>query len=143
LNLTRDQILSTLNQWNRSWAAHDLDAVMALFHETVYFENWTGGNVRGKAALRQAWQGWFADHGGFRFEEEDTFVDERAQKALYRWRLEWPSMEAGCEGRPETRRGVDVLHFADGKIIAKLTYSKTTVEIDGRRHRLGIGQTTP
>jgi hypothetical protein len=29
-----------------------------------------------------------------------------------------------------------VMHFKDGKIIRKLTYSKTTLEIDGQRVRL-------
>jgi len=55
---------------------------------------------------------------------------------LYRWQLERPSIEKGCEGKIEKRRGVDVLHFEDGKIIRKLTYSKTTIEIDGQRVRL-------
>jgi hypothetical protein len=58
------------------------------------------------------------------------------QKALYRWQLDWQSLEKDFEGRSEKRRGVDVLHFRDGKIIQKLTYSKTTIEIDGRRVRL-------
>ena len=58
------------------------------------------------------------------------------QKVLYRWQLEWPSIEMGCEGMPEKRRGVDVMHFKDGKIIRKLTYSKTTLEIDAQRVRL-------
>jgi hypothetical protein len=31
------------------------------------------------------------------------------------------------------------MHFKDGKIIQKLTYSKTTVEIDGQRVRLAAG----
>ena len=69
-------------------------------------------------------------HGGFRFIEEETFIDEKEHKALFRWQLEWPSPEKGCERKPEKRRGVDGLHFQDGKIIKKLTYSKTTVEID-------------
>ena len=86
--------------------------------------------------VEKAWEDWFSEHGGFRFLEEDTFVDEIQQKALYRWRLEWPSLEKGYEGRPEIRRGIDVLHFKDGKIVAKLTYSKTTVDIDGRRCKL-------
>ena len=75
-------------------------------------------------------------HGGFRFTEEETFIDVEQQKVLYRWQLEWPSIEKGCEGKPEKRRGVDVMHFKDGKIIRKLTYSKTTLEIDGQRVRL-------
>ena len=34
------------------------------------------------------------------------------------------------EGLFEKREGVDVLHFKNRKIIQKLTYSKTSVEID-------------
>ena len=137
MKLTRDDILKTLRKWNQAWNAHDLEQVMERFHEDIYFENWTGGRAKGKAALRQAWQGWFEDHGGFRFSEEELFADEIEQKALYRWDLEWPSLESGYEGALEKRRGVDVIHFQDGKIIRKLTYSKTTVEISGKRIRLG------
>ena len=79
------------------------------------------------------------NHGGFRFIEEDTFIDETDQKILFRWKLEWPSLENGFRGQLEVRRGVDVIHFQDGKIIEKRTYSKTTVEIDGKRIRLSAG----
>ena len=79
---------------------------------------------------------WFANHSGFRFTEEKTFIDEEGRKVLFRWQLDWPSLEKGYEGRPERRRGVDVLHFRDGKIIQKLTYSKTTLEINEERIRL-------
>ena len=109
---------------------------MALFHEDVVFDNWTGGKVRGKEALRKAWKPWFVNHGNFRFVEEETFIDEKEQKVLYRWLLKWPSFESGSEGKPEKRRGVDIIHFEDGKIINKLTYSKTTIEIDGKRQSL-------
>jgi ketosteroid isomerase-like protein len=134
--LSREEIKEALNQWNQAWDKHDLNGVLELFHDEVLFENWTGGKVKGKEALRQAWAPWFENHGGFRFTEEETFIDETAQKALFRWQLDWPSFEKGCEGRPERRRGVDVLHFRDGKIIQKLTYSKTTIEIDGKRVQL-------
>jgi len=95
--------------------------------------DWTAAYVRGKERLRKGWAPWFAHHGNFRFTDEDTFIDEMEQKVLYRWRLDWPSLEKGYEGQPETRRGVDLLHLKDGKVIEKLTYSKTTVEIDGKR----------
>ena len=131
--LTRQEIENALRQWNTAWDNHDLDGVMDLFHEDCLFENWTGAKVKGKEALRKAWQPWFANHGGFKFTEEETFIDESQQKVLYRWSLDWPSMEKGVEGKPEKRRGVDVVHFKDGKIINKLTYSKTTLEIDGNR----------
>ena len=72
------------------------------------------------------------------YKAEETFIDEREQKVLYRWLLEWPSFEKGYEGKPEKRRGIDVLHFKNGKIINKLTYSKTTIDIDGERLPLTI-----
>ena len=138
MSLSRDEIEEALKEWNIAWENHDLDAVMTLFHEEVVFENWTGARVKGKNALQKAWQPWFAKHGNFRFTEEETFIDEKEQKALYRWLLEWPSFENGHEGKPEIRRGVDVIHFKNGKIIAKLTYSKTTIEIDGKRQSLHL-----
>jgi len=138
MKLTRNEIETALRKWNQAWDNHDLEGVMELFHPDVQFDNWTGGIARGKAALEKAWAPWFANHGGFRFIEEETFVDEKEQKVLYRWLLEWPSFEKDHTGEPEKRRGVDVIHFKDGKIINKLTYSKTTIEIDGKRHALHI-----
>jgi len=136
--LSRDEIRDALNAWNEAWNRHDLDEVMDLFHNDILFENWTGGQAKGKDALRKAWAPWFANHGGFRFTEEETFIDEKEQKVLFRWLLEWPSFEKGQEGKPEKRRGVDVIHIKDGKIIQKLTYSKTTIDIDGTTFSLSV-----
>jgi len=138
MKLTRKEIKTALLRWNTAWDNHDLEGVMALFHDNITFDNWTGGIAQGKAALEKAWAPWFANHGGFRFIEEETFIDEKEQKVLYRWLLEWPSFEKGQEGKPEKRRGVDVIHFKDGKIINKLTYSKTAIEINGERHVLHL-----
>ena len=57
--LTRDEMSSAFAQWGVAWDEHDLDGVMDLFHDEIYFENWTGGWVRGKENLRQAWTPWF------------------------------------------------------------------------------------
>jgi ketosteroid isomerase-like protein len=134
--LPRYEIKKLLEDWNQAWDRHDLEGVMSLFQEDIVFENWTGGTVQGKGALRQAWEPWFRNHGGFRFVGEDLFIDEAAQKVLYQWCLEWPSPEKGFEGKPEKRRGVDVIHFRQGKIHRKFTYAKTTLEIDGKRVKL-------
>ena len=133
MKLSRQELIRVLQDWNQAWDNHDLDGVVALFDDDILFENWTGTKVKGKEALRKAWMPWFANHGGFRFSGEDIFVDEQDQKILYRWMLENPSFEKGFEGKPERRRGADLLHFKDGKIIEKLTYSKTSVEIGGER----------
>ena len=138
--LTKEEIKKALKEWNLSWDSHDLEGVLKLMHDEVLFENWTGGKAIGKETLRKAWAPWFTNHGGFRFIEEETFIDEEEQKVLFRWQLVWPSLERGYEGKPEKRRGVDVLHFQDGKIIKKLTYSKTTVEIDGEKFPLRISR---
>ena len=134
--LSRDEIQKALAKWNRAWEEHDLEGVMGLFHKDILFENWTGGRVQGKEALRKAWEPWFQNHGGFRFIGEDTFVDEGQQKVLFQWTLEWPSNEKKYRGKSERRDGLDVIHFKDGKIIRKSTYSKTTLEIEGKRVRL-------
>jgi ketosteroid isomerase-like protein len=131
--LSREELAKALQKWNQAWDAYDLDGVMKLFHDDILFENWTGARVKGKETLRKAWTPWFTNHGGFRFISEDAFIDEQDQKVLYRWQFESPSFEKGYEGKNEKRRGVDVIYFQDGKIIQKLTYSKTTLEIDGDR----------
>jgi ketosteroid isomerase-like protein len=133
MKLSRQELIKALQDWNQAWDNHDLEGVLALFGDDILFENWTGAKVKGKEALRKAWATWFTNHGGFRFSEEDTFIDEEEQKILYRWLFESPSFEKGFEGKPERRRGVDLLYFKDGKIVEKRTYSKTTIEIDGER----------
>ena len=137
--LSRNEIKEALTRWNQAWDEHDLDGVMGLFHEDVLFENWTGAKVQGKEALHHAWKPWFKNHRGFRFAGEDLFIDETEQKVLYQWCLDWPSSEKGYEGKSERRRGLDIIHFRDGKIIRKNTYSKTTVEIEGKRIKLVAG----
>ncbi len=136
MTLTRQELIDVVSKWELAWNDHDLNGVMDLFHDDVFFEHWHNANVKGKKALRDAWAPWFAKHGGFRFTTEELIVDETAQKVLYRWILDWLSLEKGYEGKAEKRRGVDVLHFQGGKIIKKITYSKTSFEIDGQRIRL-------
>jgi ketosteroid isomerase-like protein len=136
MKLSRTEIEVLWNKWDLAWNNHDLDSVMEFFHDEIYFENWTGGHARGKEKLREGWKSWFENHGNFQFIQEEMFFDEDNQKLLYRWLLKWPSLEKEYKGKPEERRGVDIIHFEGGKIIAKLTYSKTTVTIEGKRVNL-------
>lgn len=131
MSLTKSDMLDAIHLWLNAWDEHCLDGVMALMHDQVVFENWTGVAIAGKQALRRAWAPWFLRHGDFRFIYEDIFIDAEQQKALFQWRLEWPSLEAAYKGKPEVRSGVDVLHFLDGKIYKKYSYSRTTLMIDG------------
>ncbi|MCY3635079.1 MAG: nuclear transport factor 2 family protein, partial [bacterium] len=85
--LTRAEMSSAFAKWGAAWNEHDLDGVMDLFHDEIYFENWNGGSVTGKENLREAWAPWFANHGDFKFTTEETFIDEVDQKMLFRWQL--------------------------------------------------------
>ncbi|MEI7639545.1 MAG: nuclear transport factor 2 family protein [Syntrophus sp. (in: bacteria)] len=137
--LSGDQIRNILTEWNEAWNDHDLDKVLDLFNNDIVFENWTGAKVQGKDALKKAWEPWFKNHGGFRFITEDIFADEKEQKVLFQWSLEWPSNEKGYKGKLEKRRGVDIIHFRDSKISHKFTYSKTTLDIESKLVKLAAG----
>lgn len=133
MKLNKSEILKLMDDWSGAWNRHDFEAVMAGFHEDVLFENWTGGRAVGKEALRKAWTPWFENHGDFVFRTESFIADEEGQRVTWQWTLEWPSLEKGFEGKKEIRRGVDVIELKDGKVFRKCTYSKTTLEIDGRK----------
>ncbi len=139
MNLVKADMQKQIKIWLQAWNSHNLDDVMSLMHEDVVFENWTGAIIAGKKSLHRSWLPWFLHHGNFTFTLEDIFVDELEQKALFSWQLEWPSLEKMYKGKPENRRGVDVLHFLDGKIHKKYSYSKTTLVIEGRPVVLGTG----
>ena len=127
--LSKEEILDLLKEWLAAWDEYNLEGVMKLIHDDIVFENWTGAVIKGKKNLKLAWTSWFLNHGNFKFIEEDIFIDEQEQKVLFRWQLQWSSLEKNYTGQNEIRRGVDVLHFLDGKIYKKLTYSKTSIQI--------------
>jgi len=130
MHLSKVEILRLIKEWLSAWDEYNLDGVMEIMHDEVVFENWTGAAILGKDNLRKSWIPWFKNHGNFKFTAEDLFIDEQEQKVLFQWKLEWPSTEIDYRGKKEVRRGVDVLHFFEGKMYRKYTYSKTTVQID-------------
>jgi ketosteroid isomerase-like protein len=130
--LSKSDAEQLVRAWLEAWRRHDLEGVLAVLHEQVEFENWTGITIQGKQQLREAWAPWFRDHGDFQFTEEGLFFDESAQSALLSWRLDWPTPVKALRGQRELRRGVDILQFQDGQIHKKSSYTKTTVQIGGR-----------
>jgi ketosteroid isomerase-like protein len=128
--LSKDEIIKRIREWLIAWDEYDIDRVMEIMHDDVVFENWTDSTISGKNKLKKSWTLWFNNHGNFKFTEEGLFVDEHDQKALFQWKLEWPSLEKHYKGEKEIRRGIDVIHFLDGKIYRKYSYSKTTILID-------------
>lgn len=128
--LSYEEITSRFNEWLHAWNSHDLEGVMNFIHDDIIFENWNRTVVAGKQNLTRAWLAWFLNHGNFRFDLEDLFIDTLVQKISFAWVLKWPSLEKKYAGKQEERQGIDVLHLQDGKIIKKLTYCKTQIFID-------------
>lgn len=68
--------------WLAAWNAHDLDAVLALFHDDVVFTSplaikvvpASGGVLEGKVALRAYWSAALAQLPDLRFELTSLFA---------------------------------------------------------------------
>ena len=113
----------------------DLAGVMAMMAEDAVYEEFTGRVNRGSAAIRAAFEPQFrGEFGKIRFETDDLFVDTVTGKALIRWvcRLE-------TRRGPAAWRGLDILHFEDGRVKRKLTYAKARVPLLGDAPR-GTGE---
>ncbi|MBM3490897.1 MAG: nuclear transport factor 2 family protein [Alphaproteobacteria bacterium] len=99
----------------------DLDGVMSYFAEDGIYDEFNGIRNVGKAANRQAFEPQFrGEFGQIRFHQEDLFVDAESGKSMISWTLTM----AG-DGRKGGWRGLDLLHFRDGKLVQKHTYAKT------------------
>lgn len=135
--MDRHEIRTKMEKWLVAWNRHDLDEVVALFSETAVFETWAGLRIEGRESIREAWSEWFGA-GGFSFDSEDMIIDEAAQTVVFPWVYEGP---AKCfDGRIERRRGIDLIRFRDGMIAEKITYTKTSLEVEGRRITLTSGE---
>lgn len=133
MNLSKNEIQAHFDKWLTAWNGHNLEGVMKFIHDEITFENWNGQIISGKRNLEKAWSAWFLHHGNFQFIEEDVFIDEQEQKLTFTWLLKWPSFEKKYIGKPEKRKGVDILYLKEGKVFKKDTYSKTVIEIDAKK----------
>lgn len=98
----------------------DLDGVMAFFSEDAVYDQFDGSQARGLADIRAAFEPQFrGEFGTIRFHEEDVFVDLEAHKVLTRWTCTFEN-----QGGKAGWRGLDILHFVDGRITYKGTYAK-------------------
>lgn len=131
MTYSKPEIELLIKEWLNKWNEHNLEEVMNFIHKDIVFENWTGAKIQGKNLLKKAWTPWFRNHGNFKFTDEDIFFDEKDQKLVLMWELEWPSQPGHFTGKTEIRRGVDIVYFLEKKIFRKYSYTKTTVLIDG------------
>ena len=119
----------------------NIDEVMSYFADDAIYDEFNAVRHDGKDAIREAFVPQFrGDFGRMRFHTEDMFLDVPAGKALIRWLLTFE--EAGRAGG---WRGLDILHFADGKLVEKHTYAKAKTPVvdkaaDSERVRRAIAR---
>jgi ketosteroid isomerase-like protein len=108
--------IDVVTRFGAAWAAHDLDAAIALVTEDCVFEATgpppDGAVAVGKDEVRAAWRPIFADTTS-RFEPEETFP--AGDRVVQRWTYSW------ADGHV---RGVDVMRVRDGLVAEKLSYVK-------------------
>lgn len=114
-------VLDFTDAFNRE----DLDAVMGYFAEDGIYDEFNGARHHGKAAIRAAFEPQFrGDFGRVRFIEEDRFLDPETGKAMISWTCTLETKQG-----PGGWRGLDLLHFAGGRLVEKHTYAKAKVPL--------------
>ena len=119
------QVLAFTDAFNRD----DLEGVMAFFAADAIYDEWNGVRHEGRAAIRAAFEPQFSGkYGVIRFLEEDRFLDVERGKAMIAW-----TCTLETDRGPAGWRGLDLLHFADGKLVQKHTYAKaSTLQVEPR-----------
>ena len=118
--MSDDATLAAVDRFNDAFNRHDVDAVMAAMTDDCVFESTSpphGERHVGQAAVRAAWDAFFAASPTAHFDAEEVIVT--GDKCVVRWRYSWTDGDA-----PGSVRGVDVITVRDGKVAEKLAYVK-------------------
>jgi ketosteroid isomerase-like protein len=110
-------------EFTEAFNREDIDEVMSYFADDAIYDEFNDIRHDRSAAIRKAFEPQFAGaYGTLRFHTEDMFLDVDAGKAMIRWVL---TLEE--ENRAGAYRGLDLLHFQDGKLVEKHTYCKAKI----------------
>ncbi|MGH7836328.1 MAG: nuclear transport factor 2 family protein [Candidatus Binataceae bacterium] len=123
--MTREELIDHTRRFVDAFNRNDLDAVMTYFAAGAIYDEFNGRRNLGVDAIRAAFIPQFTGaYGEMKFLDEDLFVDVESAKVMASWRC-----TLSIKGRPTAWRGLDLLHFKDGKLIAKSTYAKTAAPL--------------
>ena len=113
--------IAAVDAFNEAFNRHDVDAIMARMTDDATFESTSppaGERHEGAAAVRAAWEAFFAASPTARFEAEETIAT--GDRCVIRWIYTWTDDAA----HEQQLHGVDVLRVRDGKVAEKLAYVK-------------------
>lgn len=118
--MDRTELIRHVLDFTEAFDRDDLDGVMAYFAGDGLYSEDNRRQSRGKDAIRKAFEPQFSgEFGTIRFLPEDLFADPTTGKVMIRWEC---VLERG--GKRRAWRGLDLLHFQDGKLMEKHTYAK-------------------
>src|SRR3954453_16039899 len=104
--MTRDDILSLLEQQSAAWAARDPAALAGAYAPHAIVTSPTGGVLEGRAEIERIYRKWFQAFPDLRFDAEDVLIDGDRVVQIARV----CGTHAGeFFGVPATRRRVDVV----------------------------------
>ena len=110
-----------VDRFNDAFNRHDVDGVMAAMTDDCVFENTSppeGQRFEGAAAVRGAWEDFFAASPTANFDAEDVIV--AGDRCVVQWVYTWEH----DDGTTAHIRGVDVIRVRDGKVAEKFAYVK-------------------
>lgn len=118
--MKREELVEVTRRFLDAFNREDLDAVMEFFADDGIYDEFNGKRNVGKASIRAAFVPQFTGaFGTMRFLDEDLFADAASGKVMASWQC-----TLTVKGQPTSWRGLDLLHFANGKLVQKLTYAK-------------------
>jgi taurine dehydrogenase small subunit len=109
----------TIERYNESWNAHDVDAIVGMHAPGMVFANHTAGEIVEGDAVREHIGRIFASWPDLRFSGRRLYARERLVVS------EWTATATDKEGRRLEWDGVDVFPFENGKILRKDVYSSS------------------
>ena len=121
----RAALENSVIEFTEAFNRENIDEVMSYFADDAVYDEFNAVRHEGADAIRAAFVPQFrGDYGKMRFHTEDIVLDVPAGKALIRWLLTFEEAE-----RAAGWRGLDILHFSNGKLIEKHTYAKAKTPV--------------
>jgi ketosteroid isomerase-like protein len=113
------EVTELIGRYNDAWNRQDLDAIHALHHPEIVFDNHTAGErAEGAGAVREHIGRIFDNNPDMRFTTRDLRAGE--DFAVCEWTL-----NVTKDGHPLEWDGVDVFPLRDGLIARKDVYSSS------------------
>jgi len=112
--------IDAVDRFNEAFNRHDIEAVMAAMTDDCVFESTSppdGERHVGQAAVRRAWEAFFASSPTARFDTEEVIA--AGDRCVVRWLYVWSD-----DDTEHHVRGVDVFRAREGLVAEKLSYVK-------------------